>query len=93
MNLARLLTESAHNDLVKEDVTSLLCEAGIWDDIADWDFCEADQSLIVTLLPSSTPDFTDDQLTLLGKAGFKHLHVPGYGPLSSFCLTQPKVEA
>ena len=93
MNLAKLLTESAHNDLVKEDVTALLCEAGIWDDIEDWDFCEVDQSLIITMLPSSTPEFADDQLRLLGEAGFKHLHVPGYGPLSSFCLIQPKVEA
>ena len=93
-NLANLLTDSAeYGEMVKEDVTRLLCDAGLWDDITDWEFVEADRSLVVTLTPKGTPDFTDAQLKPLGDAGFQYLHVRGFGPLASFCLINPTVEA
>ena len=93
-NLANLLTDSAeYSEMVKEDVSTLLCEAGIWNDVDQWEYSEADKSLIVTLAPRSTPDFTHEQLKPLGDAGFNYLHVRGFGPLSSFCLIEPKAEA
>ena len=93
-NLADLLKDAnEHREMVVEDVTKLMCEAGIWNDVEQWEFCEADLSLVVTLAPKSTPDFTDEQLKPLGDAGFCYLHVQGFGPLATFCLINPTVEA
>jgi hypothetical protein len=93
-NLANLLAgANEYSDLVKEEVASLLCAAGLWDRITDWHFVEADRSLVVTLAPKVTPDFTPESLQMLSDAGFNYLHIPDYGPLSSFCLINPKAEA
>lgn len=94
MNLAHLLADAAeYSDYVKEDVAKLLCDAGLWDAIQDWQYVEADNSLVVTLAPNVTPDFEEAQLNKLGDAGFNYLHISGFGPLSSFCLINPKVTA